>query len=442
MKTNLAMIRKFLSQHPQAEEALAQRFGRHIVRWVVDEEGERSDRARAGLYFARWFPERREEWREILRRLWEQGLAISDLSGEEEQFALLEASHASGVESDAILSALDSRFSAVRTAAEVFREQLDDHGREDMRRTLLRHATRYPMAALRLIEEALTGTPDPAEAWRMLIASLALIEERPKPSVAEKVMRWLEPKEAFERAVASTSCPEELRLQIRVLVRQWRSSDRFLFPTLEALDRLGLDEEVAIVRGNRKKNTEKLFERVGQQGEDADLHLMTRATWTLLKAELDRLENELRTTIPATIQKARELGDLKENAEYHSAKLKQANVSKIVGSLQLRLSRARFVDDVTHKDGKIGVGTEVVLESDRRRDHLLDPRRGRTPSRRSRDLVPGSGGTLADGARGGRRDRARRGRSAPPVSRGLHRAQASVERSRLLTPEGFRDLRI
>ncbi len=365
VKTNLSTLRKFLSQHPQAEEALGQRFGRYIVRAVTDEEGERGDRARAGLYFARWFPERAMEWRDILRRLWEQGLVISDLSGEEEQLALLEVSHAAGVESDAILSALDSRFSAVRTAAEVYREQLDDHGRLDMRRTLLRHATRYPMAALRLVEEALSGKPEPAESWRMLISALSLIEERPKPSVAEKVLRWLEPGESFERAVAGTSCPEELGLQIRVLVRQWRSSDRYFFPVLEALERLGLTEEVALVRGNRKKNTEKLFERVGQQSEETDSNLMTRATWKRLKAELDRLDHELRTTIPATIQKARELGDHKENAEYHSATLKQSNVSKLVASLQLRLSRARFVEDVAHKDGIVGVGTEVVLESER-----------------------------------------------------------------------------
>jgi transcription elongation factor GreA len=83
-----------------------------------------------------------------------------------------------------------------------------------------------------------------------------------------------------------------------------------------------------------------------------------------LKSELERMERELRTTIPAAIQKARELGDLKENAEYHSAKLKQANVSRLVSSLQLRLGRARFVDEMEHKDGVVGLGTEVVLESE------------------------------------------------------------------------------
>ena len=79
------------------------------------------------------------------------------------------------------------------------------------------------------------------------------------------------------------------------------------------------------------------------------------------KQELEEVERELRTTIPATIQKARELGDLKENSEYHSAKLKQANAQKRAGSLQMRISRARFVEDADFKDGVAGLGSEVVL---------------------------------------------------------------------------------
>ena len=90
---------------------------------------------------------------------------------------------------------------------------------------------------------------------------------------------------------------------------------------------------------------------------------MTRATWDKLKVELERMEHELRHELPKTIQKARELGDLRENAEYHSAKLKQSNLAKQVASLQLRLGRARFVEDATVQDGVAGLGTEVVLES-------------------------------------------------------------------------------
>jgi transcription elongation factor GreA len=364
VKTNLTTIKKFLSQHPQAERALAQRFGRYVSQAMVDPEGDRVDRARAGVYLARWSPERTPEWTRVLMSLWEDGLSISDLSGEDEQLALLEASHAAGVESDAILSGLDSRFSSVRAAAATLRERLGPDSIGVFKRTLLHHAARYPAAAFREIEEAIARSAPPEEIWPTLVAAFKLIEERPKPSTAEKVLRWLEPGEAFDRLLAGNSCPEPLRLQIRVLLLQWRSSDRLLFPALEAADRLGLVEEVEAVRGARHKKSEKLFQGVGQVSEDTDLAVMTRATWERLKSELERLERELRTTIPATIQKARELGDLKENAEYHSAKLKQANVSRIVASLQKRLLRARFVDDAEHRDGIVGLGTEVALESD------------------------------------------------------------------------------
>ena len=363
VKSNLATLRKFLSQHPQAEEALAQRFGRFVERALLDDQGTLGDRARAGLYFSRWFPLRQPEWTAALKELWERGLSISDLSGEDEQVALLEVSHAVGVEADAILSALDSRFAAVREAAARFRDHLDDTGRAAVRRTLVDHAPRYPAAALRLLEEELTRAAPPADGWRLLWAACALIEDRPKPSLADKVLGWFETGGPFDRLLRSVACPEAEALRIGVLLRQWRSSDRYLFPALEIASRLGLQEAVAAVRATRQKKTERMFEQVGKQA-DVEVPVMTRATWERLKRELERLERELRTTIPATIQKARELGDLKENAEYHSAKLKQANVSKQVASLQLRLTRARFVEEAALKDGIVGLGTEVVLESE------------------------------------------------------------------------------
>ncbi len=364
VRTNLSTIRKFLSQHPEAEVALFPRFGKYIARAVLDPEGELADRARAGLFFARWFPERGEEWQGVLRTLWERGLVISDLSGEDEQRGLLEAAHVAGVESGALLSALDSRFSSVRVRAEELLAHIDDSGRAALRRTLLADAPRYPGAALRVIEDDLDRELSEPERWRVFRAVLSLIEHSPKPSTADKVLGWIASGGLFDAMLDGTPCPEDVRLEIRVLLRQWRSSDRYLFPAIEAAERLGLSEEVEAVHAARQKSSERLFANVGQQAEDTQLSVMTRATWQRLKAELDRLERELRTTIPRTIQKARELGDLRENAEYHSAKQKQANVSKLVRGLQQRLLRARFVDDAEVKDGIVGLGTEVVLESD------------------------------------------------------------------------------
>ena len=79
--------------------------------------------------------------------------------------------------------------------------------------------------------------------------------------------------------------------------------------------------------------------------------------------EISALNHELKLELPKEIKRARELGDLRENAEYHSAKLKQTTVSKQVAMLQMRLTQARFVDDAKLKDGVVGLGTEVVLES-------------------------------------------------------------------------------
>jgi transcription elongation factor GreA len=364
VRHELAKIRKFLAQHPALERPLAQRFGRIVERAMLDPEGERSDRARAGICFARWYPARAAEWTEVLKQLWDQGLEISDLAGEDEQFTLLESSHVAGVEADAILSALDSRYSAVRERALRYREQLDAPGRAVLRRTMLHHATRYPSAVLRLIDDAAESGENPEDAWRLLVSALALLEDRPKPSTAEKVLRWIEPGGAFDRMLKDLPRPDETHLKIRVLLRQWRSSDRYLFPVLEAMRRLGLGEEVEWLEQRRQAKTDKLFESVGKQAEDAEIPFMTRATWGRLQKELARLEKELRTTIPQTIQKARELGDLKENAEYHSAKMKQANVSKLVASLQLKLARASFVDDAKFEEGVVGMGTQVTLESD------------------------------------------------------------------------------
>lgn len=362
-KYNMGVIKKFLAQHPKLEEALKGRFGRFITKTMADEELDRADRARAGLYFTRWYPENRMDWIQILRTLWQQGLEISDLATEDEQMALLADSRFAGVEAEAILSALDSRFAAVREEAEADRAQLDDAGRVKLRRTMIDRATRYPAAVMRMVEEDFSADPPPEDAWRLFIATLQLLEERPKPSTGEKILRWLEPQGEFDRMLAKVEATNEMRLKLRVLLRQWRSSDRYLFPALDAVARVGMHEERQWVLDNRQARVDKLFSQVGEQAEDFDIPVMTRATWERLKGELDQIERDLKTTIPATIQKARELGDLKENAEYHSAKLKQANAQKQASSLQMRLSRARFVEDADYREGIVGLGTEVAIVS-------------------------------------------------------------------------------
>jgi transcription elongation factor GreA len=77
-----------------------------------------------------------------------------------------------------------------------------------------------------------------------------------------------------------------------------------------------------------------------------------------LKAELERLEGGARQEIAARIQAARELGDLKENAEYHIAKEDQALLETKIQRLVARLRSARVVEAPIDGD-KVGFGSTV-----------------------------------------------------------------------------------
>jgi transcription elongation factor GreA len=63
-----------------------------------------------------------------------------------------------------------------------------------------------------------------------------------------------------------------------------------------------------------------------------------------LKAELHELETTGRHEMSHRIEAARELGDLKENAEYHIAKEDQAHLETKILRLRDRLRRAVVVD--------------------------------------------------------------------------------------------------
>ena len=63
-----------------------------------------------------------------------------------------------------------------------------------------------------------------------------------------------------------------------------------------------------------------------------------------LKAELAALEGPARVELAGKIKRARELGDLSENAEYHQAKEEQAHLETKILRLQSRLRNAIVVE--------------------------------------------------------------------------------------------------
>ncbi len=80
-----------------------------------------------------------------------------------------------------------------------------------------------------------------------------------------------------------------------------------------------------------------------------------------LEAELNHLVKVEREDLKVAIAEARELGDLKENAEYHAAKEKQGIVEGRIAQLQGILARSRVVEVSKIKSEKIVFGATVRL---------------------------------------------------------------------------------
>lgn len=88
-----------------------------------------------------------------------------------------------------------------------------------------------------------------------------------------------------------------------------------------------------------------------------------------VKKELDHLIKVEREEIKEAIGAARELGDLKENAEYHSAKEKQGHIEGRISQLQHIVATSNVIDISTIESDVIVFGATV---------HLLDVEKDET----------------------------------------------------------------
>ncbi len=87
---------------------------------------------------------------------------------------------------------------------------------------------------------------------------------------------------------------------------------------------------------------------------------MTSAGHSALESELKTLKSVERPSVIRAIAEARELGDLKENAEYHSAREKQGFIEGRIKELEAVLSLAEVIDP-TNLSGTIKFGATVCL---------------------------------------------------------------------------------
>ncbi|MFZ7093340.1 transcription elongation factor GreA [Primorskyibacter sp. 2E233] len=88
--------------------------------------------------------------------------------------------------------------------------------------------------------------------------------------------------------------------------------------------------------------------------------LITRAGFTALETELKKLKSVERPSVIQAIAEARELGDLKENAEYHSAREKQGFIEGRIQEVEGILGLAEVIDPKT-LSGAVKFGATVTV---------------------------------------------------------------------------------
>ena len=89
---------------------------------------------------------------------------------------------------------------------------------------------------------------------------------------------------------------------------------------------------------------------------------MTAEGLAALEAEIARLEGEARAAIADDIRAARALGDLKENAEYHDAKERQAHLETKILRIREKVLTATVVE--TASGDVVEYGSTVEVEDE------------------------------------------------------------------------------
>jgi transcription elongation factor GreA len=80
--------------------------------------------------------------------------------------------------------------------------------------------------------------------------------------------------------------------------------------------------------------------------------------------EIAQLDRELRSELPKEIKRARELGDLSENAEYQAAKERQRLVEARLSQLQKRVSEIQLMNLDRIPRDKVGFGSTVTIKDE------------------------------------------------------------------------------
>ncbi len=89
---------------------------------------------------------------------------------------------------------------------------------------------------------------------------------------------------------------------------------------------------------------------------------LSRDGYEKLQEELKALKTQERPAVREALKRAREFGDLSENAEYTAAKERLMSIEQRLGKLEETLSRARLLENEDIAADKVYIGATVEIE--------------------------------------------------------------------------------
>lgn len=94
---------------------------------------------------------------------------------------------------------------------------------------------------------------------------------------------------------------------------------------------------------------------------------LTKEKYEELKSELQHLKTVRRKEVAESLEYARSLGDISENAEYQEARDMQAAIEERIQYLEKVIKEAKIVA-VTKKGDAVGLGSVVSIKNDKDKD--------------------------------------------------------------------------
>jgi len=362
----LQLIRKFSREHPEDDARLREAAGALVVRWAEDARLEPPMRAQALCHALAWHSIEHAPAQSVLDELIGLGLSPDDVALGVSQELLVDLSRGVAGEEEFLWRAAESRLPRLR-----------DQGRERLRALLgtdrytraveqrMARGADHPALSARLVEHFAAHPEEEGAPSQdaLLLAAVRLLEGDLPEGVPERLHALMADGGHFHKRFRATPPSVDAAEALERTVIHWAGSERRLVPVLEFLHAIGLGALAEEYEHRRKGRARDLLEGRSTEDIDTQFTLMTRATYDRLQGELAKLARDLKTSIPAAIDTARALGDLKENAEYHAAKERQANAATRVQELMGMIQRARLIENLEIDAGRIGVGTETTLRA-------------------------------------------------------------------------------